>query len=90
MKDHFDWLGFEVRDRVTGFAGVVDSICFDLYGCVQAAVTPKHDPKSEKQQSGKWVDVKRLVKTGKSRVMEAPKFPIAGEENGPAEKPTRW
>lgn len=90
MKGYFDWLGYEARDRVTGFAGVVDSISFDLYGCVQASLTPKHDMKATERKAGYWFDVKRLEKTGKKRVMEAPDFGVPGSEIGPATKAPRY
>jgi hypothetical protein len=86
MKGYLDWLGYEVRDRVSGFAGVADSVCFDLYGCVQVSVSPKHDPKEKERKQGYWFDVKRLEKTSKKRVLEAPTFTAPGSEIGPADK----
>jgi hypothetical protein len=42
-------LGTKVRDVVTGFVGIVTSVSFDLYGCVQAVVvTVGARPLSEK------------------------------------------
>ena len=41
IKKHLDLLGYEVEDKVSNFKGVVISISFDLYGCVQADVRPK-------------------------------------------------
>ena len=38
MQNHFELLGYKVKDSVTGFTGVVTSISFELYGCVQALV----------------------------------------------------
>lgn len=89
MNGYFEWLGYEVVDRVTGFAGVVDSLSFDLYGCVQASVTPKHDNKATERKSGYWFDVKRLRKTSKKPVLDQPKFSEPGDEIGPADKPAR-
>jgi hypothetical protein len=86
MNGYFDWLGFEVRDRVTGFAGVADSICFDLYGCVQVSICPKHDAAEKERKHSYWFDVKRLEKTGAKRIMEAPKFSTPGSEIGHADK----
>ena len=40
IKKHLDLLGLKVKDRVSDFEGVVISISFDLYGCVQADVRP--------------------------------------------------
>lgn len=89
MKKYLDWLGYEVRDRVTGFAGVVDSICLDLYGCVMASVLPKHRDDDKERRAGQWIDVKRLEKTG-PRVMEPPNFAEPGDEKGPADKAARF
>lgn len=43
LKKHLDLLGMRVEDRVTGFRGVVSSVGFDLYGCIQAIVNPGQD-----------------------------------------------
>lgn len=40
FKKHIDLLGFRVEDRVTGLVGVITSVTFDLYGCIQGLVTP--------------------------------------------------
>lgn len=62
-------------DKVTGFAGVVTSVTFDLYGCVQALLTPGLvDGKLQEQA---WFDVKRLkddALIGRRRVMDVPRF----------------
>ena len=39
-EQHFKLLGMKVKDKVTGYSGVVTSLSFDLYGCVQAVITP--------------------------------------------------
>lgn len=58
LQDYVDLLGYRVRDKVTGFEGVVTSIGFDLYGCVQAVVTPP--AKDGKQEDSRWYDTHRL------------------------------
>lgn len=92
MKEYMDWLGYECRDRVTGFAGVADSIAFDLYGCVQVSLIPKfgEDGKGERKP-GYWFDVKRLEKISATRVMEPPSWieTKPGKEIGPADKECR-
>jgi hypothetical protein len=78
-------LGLRVTDKVTGFSGVVTSIAFDLYGCVQAVVKP---PVGEdgKQRDGEWFDVARLHLASVVPVMDRPeKFTL---NNGPSEKPS--
>jgi len=77
VQEHLKLMGLRVQDRVTGFAGVVTSIGFDLYGCVQAVVTPPIDSnekmESEKMES-RWFDTKRLIVTDRNPVMELPDF----------------
>jgi hypothetical protein len=55
-------LGFPVRDRVTGATGVVTSVGFDLYGCVQCIVNPGTD-KDGKMLDSLWFDINRLEVT---------------------------
>lgn len=43
IQNHLDLLGRPVRDKVSGFTGTVTSICFDLFGCVQAVVAPSSE-----------------------------------------------
>jgi hypothetical protein len=81
------FVGLKVTDKITGFTGVVSSVTFDLYGCVQAIVTPPVD-KDGKQRDAVWFDIKRLV-TGE-RVMNTPDYSSIkfGEERGPGERPS--
>jgi hypothetical protein len=58
MKEHLALLGYRVRDKVTGFEGVVTSVSFALYGCVQAIVTPA--AKEDKLPDSQWFDISRL------------------------------
>lgn len=53
------YLGYRVTDVITGFAGVVTSVSFDVAGCVQAIVQPVVD-KDGKPNDGRWFDVIRL------------------------------
>lgn len=89
VKKHLDLLGLFVKDRVTGFEGVVSSVCFDLYGCIQAFVSPGVD-KDGKKQDGHWFDVNRLKVESEKPIMDRPDFdygPIAEGRHGPADKP---
>jgi hypothetical protein len=84
MEKHLELLGCVVRDRISGMEGTCDSICFDLYGCVQGCITPKVDPtKPTERPSGQWYDTKRLEAIGMSP-MERPTF---DNPPGPASKP---
>jgi hypothetical protein len=87
-----DWLGLlglRVRDRVTEMEGVVTSVGFDLYGCVQCIVHPGKD-KDGKILESHWFDAARLDVTSPRPVMRLPDFvsgPQAEGRQGPAEKP---
>ncbi len=79
-----------VEDRITGVNGVVSSISFDLYGCVQAIVTPAGTDKDGNQKKCAWFDVSRLNVLSETPVMDRPSFvegPFVTAEKGPAEKP---
>lgn len=97
VQKHLALLGKRVEDRVTGFKGVVASMSFDLYGCVQAIVNPGIGPDGKLGESA-WLDVTRLKVTDPEPVMPAPDFTfdidspqgraaIAGGRKGPAERP---
>jgi len=88
IATHLDLLGRPVADRVTGFKGVVCSVSFDLYGCIQAVVNPGMD-ENGKLKDQVWLDVNRLIVVGQP-VMDRPNFstgPVAEGAKGPAEKP---
>lgn len=92
VKKHLGMLGLKVKDRVTGYKGVVASIGFDLYGCVQAIVNPGAD-KTGKLQDSQWFDVSRLEVLDAKPVMPLPNFeygPQAEGKQGAAERPANW
>lgn len=83
LKEHVRLLGLKAEDKVTGNKGIVTSVSFDLYGCIQAIVTNK--------DGCKWYDINRLKVKKNKRVMNLPDFvtnnAVARGEKGPAEKP---
>lgn len=88
-KKHIELLGYKAKDKVTGFAGVIDSMCFDLYGCIQASLKPPMNDKGEIPQ-GYWVDVTRLEVNTKKRIVELPNFYegyVANGKKGATDKP---
>jgi hypothetical protein len=90
ISNHLNLLGLSVKDRVTGFTGIVTSISFDLYGCIQAIVHPGID-KEAKLGDQVWFDVARLEVISLFPVMKRPDFEFgqaANGEKGPAEKPS--
>jgi len=70
---HINLLGYKAKDKVTGFAGTIDSVCFDLYGCVQCSLRPQID-KDGKIPDGHWFDVTRLSIDTTERVVDMPNF----------------
>ncbi len=90
IEKHLSLLGFKVEDRVTGTSGVVTSVGFDLYGCIQAIVNPGND-KEGKPRDPLWFDIGRLKVISHSPVMEQPNFtaivPLIEGKKGPSEKP---
>ena len=89
IKKHLDLLGMKVEDKVTGFKGVVASISFDLYGCVQAIVNPGVDA-TGKAMDQNWFDIARLKVTSDEPVMDRPNYDfglVAEGKKGAAEKP---
>lgn len=87
IEEHLKLLGTTMQDVVTGIKGMVDSVCFDAYGCVQASL---REPvkKDGTLAPGSWFDIKRLKPSGK-RIMAAPPHFLTppGKENGAADKP---
>lgn len=86
VQKYIELLGLPVKEKVTGVEGVVTSVSFDLYGCVQCCVDRGFD-KDGKERLAWWFDHKRLEVKGKKPVMEQPFFQQPGTERGPAEKP---
>ena len=85
---HINLLGQKVRCKTTGISGVVTSVSFDLYGCIQAVVQPPANADNT-VPAGVWCDVNRLEISG-GRVMNTPNFDhqiIADGDHGPAAKP---
>lgn len=56
-------LGKEVRDRVTGFTGIVTSKLEYLTGCIQYCVVPKVSA-DNKYPEGTYIDYQRLEVVG--------------------------
>lgn len=89
-KKTIQLLGRSGKDKVTGFSGVITSVGFDLYGCIQVILSPPTD-KEGKIQDGRWFDVNRIECTG-DRVMPVPEFSAMATEpekytHGAADKP---
>ncbi len=90
IEKHLGLLGMRAVDKITGQKGVIGSISFDLYGCIQGLVTPAIG-NDGKQGDSLWFDLCRLKITSKKPVMPLPKFDsvyLVDGNKGPAMKPT--
>ncbi len=90
VQKHLSLLGMPCQDRVTGMEGVITSVSFDLYGCIQAIVHPGMDKEGSLKDT-LWFDIARLEITAENPVMNIPDFEcgyVAEGKKGPAEKPT--
>jgi len=91
VKKHLELLGYKAKDKVSGFKGTVASLSFDLYGCIQVAITPDVD-KDGKRIEGQWFDASRINVTSKRRVMPMPDYnetcAVSTGFHGSAEKPS--
>jgi hypothetical protein len=68
-------LGLKVKDRVTQFEGIVTSVGFDLYGCIQAVVTPEMTAPAKVEDS-RWFDTSRLEILHAIPVMAVPQYGV--------------
>lgn len=88
IEKHLNLLGHRVKDKVTGFSGIVTSVTFDLYGCIQGLVHPGLDTVGKFVEQV-WFDFNRLEILDGTPVMPNP-FSIDPTDfalKGPAEKP---
>ena len=58
--------GENVKDKITGFQGIVTGKCEYITGCAQYLVQPRCKKMNEYVQ-GKWFDEERLEKVKKKR-----------------------
>lgn len=90
VQSHLSYLGKKGKDRVTGFTGIVTTVAFDLYGCIQVVLTPAALDKDGIPVASNWFDIGRVEITDDTLVMPQPDFdfgPVAEGRKGPATKP---
>lgn len=71
-------LGKEVKEKVSGFRGIMTSYSRALYGCTQCCVVPPVD-KDGKAVEGGWYDIGRLEIVGKGITKEEVADPDGGK-----------
>lgn len=88
MQKGMELLGHEVQDCVTNVKGIVTSVSYELYGCIQCLVRPQADMKKENKDvketvdTAYWFDLKRLTVLSKKPVMTPPVFETPKLEPG--------
>lgn len=90
IQNAINLLGLTATDKVTGLTGVITSVTFDLFGCVQVIVYPTVKEGGTIEE-GKWFDVNRLTIQDDARKMPVPNFSqvqlAENWEKGPETKP---
>lgn len=92
IEDCVDMLGKTGKDKITGSKGIVTSVSFDLYGCIQVILNPgKVGADGKEIACVGWIDVNRVRVVKEERVMEHPDFDVKYGEtksiHGSASKP---
>lgn len=74
VMHHITKLGMTGRDRITGFEGVIESVSFDLYGCIIFNIKPVGLNKEGMTKDGLWFDVNRIEIKSDKLAMNQPEF----------------
>lgn len=77
---HMNLLGLKAQDKVTGIKGVITSLCFDLFGCIQATLTPQG--KENNRVDSYWYDISRLKLLTKTPIMQRPNYLYGHQAEG--------
>lgn len=80
-------LGKKMRDAVTGFEGVAESVTFDLYGCIQVILRPPVGKNKLDLPEARWFDAKRLRVVSDKPVMAVAEFATEAGVKGGADHP---
>ena len=80
-QKHIKQLGLIAEDLVTGKKGVITSVAFDLYGCIQVILTTQINETSN-ESNQEWYDVARLKILNKRPVMKQPDFDFGDVAKG--------
>jgi hypothetical protein len=94
INDSIELLGKKAKDKITGAIGIITSICFDLYGCIQVIISPqKINEKGEEIKPIGWIDINRIKIINNTRIMNYPdfdnKYTKIDKVNGAATKPLK-
>ena len=93
IKKSIEMLGKEGKDKITKQKGIITSVCFDLYGCIQVVLDEQKVDKDGKRICTGWIDINRVEITKDKKIMECPdfdnKYSSIKQVNGPSSKPIR-
>jgi len=81
-------LGDEVRDKVTGFTGIVICLSEWFNGCLRASVQPPYDTEKKQIPNVEGFDVEQLEVITAKKAERTPKQ-VMRETNGPMDLPVR-
>ena len=70
IKKHLECLGLKVKDKVTGRVGIITSISFDLYGCIQVVITPQ----CGETFGASWYDIIRVEVLDEKPILDLPNY----------------
>lgn len=88
-EDVINLLGYKARDKITKQDGVISSVSFDLYGCVQVLLTPLKVKNGEDIKVHGWFDINRIEIIKNKKIMNFPeynKYESIKDVGGPGEK----
>lgn len=68
-------LGMRVKDKVTGFEGIVDHIAYYPYMCNQVCIKPTKIKKDGGTQDGEMFDLPQVEIVNKKPIYEVPELP---------------
>ena len=93
VQQSVDFLGKQVKDKISGRKGIVTSVCFDLYGCIQVVINEQRKDKDDKEITFGWIDINRIEIIKNKKIMNCPnynnKYSSLVDVGGPADKPMR-
>lgn len=68
-------LGYEAKDIITNQRGIISSVSFDLYGCIQVLMTPTQVKEGEDYKLIGWNDINRIkINKQKKKIMAHPDY----------------
>lgn len=83
MNDYPFQLGDTVKDKHTGFTGLMTARTEWLYGCTRVAIEAKELSKDGEVVQPQWFDIQRIELVEKAKAAEPPNEPPGGPKSDP-------